>query len=270
VLAGRDAFAQGSATEGDSSQAAQQAAMRLIPYDQLNPQAQAKLSSVIQRPTIFRRLPVQTVGCDPDLYVFLVRYPEVIVNIWNLMEVSEAQLKRTAAYSFTLNDGGGTISGVELLYGRSDLHVFYAEGYYDGPMLRRRLNGKCVMLLSTSYQKGADGKPLATHQMDVFLQLEQSGFELMARTLFPLVSKNTDQNFIQTSQFLARISTAAESNSPGVGRMSEKLSNCDPAVREQFAKLATQVGHRAIMRNGAATDQAAEAIVNRAAARSPR
>ncbi|QDU94190.1 hypothetical protein [Lignipirellula cremea] len=265
LFLGLQAAAQAATPEeGDSSRASRDAATRLIPYDQLTRDAQAKLNGVISRTTVFRRLPARTIDCDPDMYVFLVRYPEVIVSIWQLMQISSAEIKRTAPYAFTVNDGGGTVSGVELIYGRSDLHIYYADGYYDGPMLRRRMPGKCVMILSTGYNRGPDGQPLVTHQMDVFLQLEQGGFEFMARTFFPLVAKNTDYNFIETSNFLAKVSEAAESNTSGVERMATQLNSCQPEVREKFAELATQTGHRAILRSSQPGDQ--NAMVNRAPA----
>jgi len=234
--------------EGDGSMATRRAATQLVPFNQLTPAARAKLNEVVSRPTIFRRLPVQTIESDPDMYVFLVRHPEVIVDIWKMMGVSQAEMKRTGPFTFTASDGVGTESTCELVYGRSDRHIYYGEGLYDGNSFGGKVRGKCVLILSSGYHKGADGTPHVTHQMDVFLKLERGGMEWMARTFFPLVAKTTDYNFVEASHFLTKLSRAAESNGPGIQRMAERMTSLDPEVRKQFVAMSTQAHHRAILR----------------------
>src|SRR5262245_19827523 len=71
-----------------NSRAARDDAARLIPFDKLDPAVAAKVKSVVANPTIFRRMPTQVFDCDPKMYVFLLRNPEVIVNIWQLMGIT--------------------------------------------------------------------------------------------------------------------------------------------------------------------------------------
>jgi hypothetical protein len=54
-------------------------------------------------------------------------------------------------YLLDASDGAGTFSNVELVYGTRDTHVVYGKGFYEGPLLRRRVNGKCVLLLQSGY-----------------------------------------------------------------------------------------------------------------------
>jgi len=222
-------------------------AVRSIPFDELNEQAHAKLWRVVSSPSIYRRLPTQAIVCDPDLYVFLIRYPEVVVNIWQLMGVTKVQVKRTGSFTFDASDGSGTVSSVELVYGRPELHVFYAEGYYEGPLLRQRTYGSSVLVLRSTYNQQA-GKPQVTHLMDAFVRLDRPGAEIVVKTLQPVVGKAADFNFIESTKFVGQVQQAAEMNAPGVQRLAAKLTAVGPFVRDQFAQYARAAGQRAVLR----------------------
>jgi hypothetical protein len=89
-----------SEQNGDSSHAAQQEALRSMPINKLNEEAQRKVMSVLERPSIYRRLPTKTVDCDPEMFVFMVRNPEVVVNIWEIMGISQMVAERTGPYTW--------------------------------------------------------------------------------------------------------------------------------------------------------------------------
>jgi hypothetical protein len=224
-------------------------AVRAVPIGQIDPRHRAKLSDIVTRPSIYRRLPVQTVDCDPDMFVFLVRYPEVIVNIWRLMDVTKVQLTRTGPTTFDATDGAGTVTSVELVYGTSNVHVFYAEGYYEGPLLRNRITGSAVILMRSVYGNQND-RLQVTNTLDVFARLDNAGVELLAKTLNPLVGKAADFNFVETSKFVGQVSKASESNGPGMQRLAANLTAVDPAVRQAFSQHADVVYQRGILRRG--------------------
>ena len=224
-------------------------AVRSVPIDQIDQRLRAKLSDIVTRPSIYRRLPVQTVDCDPDMFLFLVRYPEVIVNIWRLMDVTKVQLTRTGPTKFDAVDGAGTVTSVELVYGTPNVHVFYAEGYYEGKMLRKRITGSCVILMRSVYGN-QNGRTQVTNTLDVFARLDNAGVELLAKTLNPLVGRAADFNFVETSKFVGQVSKASESNGPGMQRLAANLTTVDPAVRQAFAQYAEVVYQRGLLRRG--------------------
>jgi hypothetical protein len=251
ATAGWPALTATAATPGTSSRASKEEAVASIPLDRLKPDVRGKLLEVLEKPSIYRRLPEKTIACDPDMYLFLVRNPEVIVNIWELMGVTNVKLKRVGDYTFECADGAGTAGTVELVYGTHDLHILYAEASYDGPLSGRKLNGRGVMLLKSEYKKDKDGKLLVENQLDVFIQIDQIGAELVAKTLQPLVGKAADINFEESSIFVGRVSQAAESNGPGMQRLAAKLKNVTPERRTEFADVAAAVSQRATMRQAA-------------------
>jgi len=226
-------------------------AVQAIPLAQLNEPERTKVLSVVTRPTIYRRLPTQVVDCDPDLHVFFLRYPEVVVNIWQLMGITKVKVNRVAPYTFDALDGAGTISRAELIYGTSEVHVYYADGTYDGPMFHNSVAGNCVLVVRSSYGDRG-GKPTVTCTMDVFARLDHLGAEILVRTLYPAVARAVDINFGESVKFVGQVSQAAEQNGPGMQRMAAQLSNVQPAVRESFSQHVNITYQRAVLRNGAA------------------
>lgn len=235
-------------TEADTSQRAREDAISRLPLDKLNEETQRKLLSVVDRSSIFRRMPTKTIDCDADLYLFLLRNPEVVVNIWELMGVSNMTAERTGAYSWKGNDGAGTICNVELVYGTDDLHVLYGDGYYEGALLKRKINGRCVLLLHSGYHQGQDARPYVGNQLDVFLTIDNVGADLLAKTLHPWVGATIDTNFGESAKFLSRMSQAAERNGSGMQRLADKLTRVEPGVRDRFTHVSTAVSQRAAMR----------------------
>ena len=101
---------------------------------------------------MFRRMPINRVECDPELYRFLIRHPEVVVNIWQLMGITQVDIERKGPFTLTASDGVGTVTETELVYGTHDIHLIYCQGSYEGPLFPRRLTGRCVLLLKSDFE----------------------------------------------------------------------------------------------------------------------
>lgn len=216
-------------------------AIRALPFDQLNEEATAKLRSVVTNPSIFRRLPTESIDCNPEMYLFLVRHPEVVIDILNNMGATDMTVRRIDEYRLACDDGNGTQSTVELVFGTSDLHVLYAEGVYDGPLWPRPIRGRSVMLLRSAYRRQADGSISVVNQLDVFIQVDNGGAELIARSLHPLMGRTADSNFVQSIAFLTRIHQSAQENGPGLIRLVERLPQIDAKTRGDFSELTIKI-----------------------------
>lgn len=241
-------------SQPDGSEQARANAEQAIPFDKLKPDTRAKLLSVVDRPTLYRRLPIQSIDCDHELHVFLVRYPEVVVNIWQLMGITNIQARRTAEFTVEGSDGAGTNSKINLVYGTPDLHLYFCEGSYEGPLFKRLLTGRSVLLLRSGYTFDRAKRPIVTNQLDVFLAVDNAGAELLAKTLHTTVGKTIDSNFTETTKFLTRVSEAAERNGPGMQNLGAKLNNCSEEVRRGFVDISSGVGTRHAERIAALTN----------------
>lgn len=245
------AEANDKSLSGSGSKSLRKQTVNAIPIQALNAQAREKIVDILKKPSIYRQLPVTSINADPDYFRFLIRYPEVVVNIWQLMGITNMTTERTGPFTVTTDDGAGTVSQLELVYGTDNLHIFYGEGSYEGPILKRKLTGKCVLVLRTESKFDEVGKPVATSQLDVFLKIENATAGLIAKTIQPVVGSTADHNFVESLKFVQRLNETTSKNGPGVQRMGKKLK-IEPAVREGFNEVIELVFQRAI--NGADTD----------------
>lgn len=241
--------------EADTSAQAREEAIRSLPLNTLTAETRRKLMAVIERPSIYRRLPHQLIDCDPSMFMFLIRNPEVVVNIWQVMGVSNMTAERTGRYAWKGNDGQGTVCDIELVYGTDDLHVLYSDGCYEGSLLKHKLTGRCVLVLKSAQGQASNRRLLVGNRMDVFLQIDNQAADVVARTLSPWVGKVADANFHESCFFASKLSQTAEQNPQGMQRIVERLNNIEPPVREEFAKVAAAVQQRAALRDVNTTTQ---------------
>ena len=237
-----------SPTQASSSRSTRNSAAKAIPLAKLDPADRAEVAAVVKNTSIFRRMPVQVTDCDPHLYLFLVQHPEVIVDIWQVMGISKVQLERTGENTFAADDGSGTTGTIKVCYASQDTHVFLAEGSYQGPLSERLLKAKCVLVLKSGYVQETSRRWYVTSRLDAFIQMDNVGLELVAKTFQPLINKSADFNFAETAGFVSHVSKTAESNPAGMARLANKLDGIDEPTREELIELSNQVAQRAAER----------------------
>jgi len=257
------AEANNDSGEASTSLESRQNAIRAIPFGELTEAMKATLQPVISRPSIYRKLPTKTIACAPDLHVFLVRHPEVLVNIWELMGATKVTIQRTGPFTFVAQDGHGFICNVQLVYGTHNKHILYVEGTYPGSMLHRKGRVRCVLVLRSDYGiSRKDGRPLVRDRLDLFVRLDQVGANILAKTFQPLVGKNADANFLLSALFIGKISLAAETNHVGMQRLAKRLKKVTPEVQNQFTQQIAKAAQQKKART--ATKTAARATPTRA------
>lgn len=249
-LASAAMAAPGASDESDprqatSSAAARQGAVQSIPIEKLTAESRGKVQSVLSNVTVFRRFPTRVVNCDPDLYLFLVRHPDVVVGTWEALGISQLQLRQTAPRTFRIVESEGTTAVIEYLYQSHDTHVLYGEWAYTGSLLNRTVHGRCLAILKAGYVREPDGRYYITNRLDGFLSVEPGGAEMLTKLLHPLVVRNADMNFVQSVAYVGSLSRTAEVNLPGMQRLSTKLVHVQPEVRKQLGEIMAGVADRA-------------------------
>ncbi len=239
--------ARSNPLEASTSDAARKDAVQSIPLDKLAPEDRAKVDSVLSAVSIFRRLPVRVVDCDPDLYLFVVRHPDVVVSIWEMMKVSRLQLRQVDENQFQITEPAGTAAKFSFVYRNHDTHILYGEGTYEGPLMTRPAKGRGVLVLKCGYVRETNGRYYITSRLDCFLTIEPAGIELLGKTVSPLMGKTADNNFVQTVAFIGSLSRTAEVNSRGVQRLAMQLAHVRPDVRVRFAEVAAEVAQKSVM-----------------------
>lgn len=230
------------------SKAARQDAIESIPFDRLPAAKQQLANDVLDNVSVFRRLPIGVIQCDPELYLYVVDHPEIIANVWQLLGIENVVLRPIGPDRFRAEDGAGTVGTVEFLYRSHDTHVIFADGAYDGPMFTKPVRGKCLLVLKTGYLRESSGEYYITNRLDAFIHLDHAGVEFLAKTFQPLVGRVADYNFLATGSFLESLSRTAELNPPGMRRLIERLEHLDPEVRDEFMVLTSHVAEKAAVR----------------------
>lgn len=230
--------------EGTASETAQRDAQRSIPLDKLSAEDRAKVASVLSEVSLFRRLPIRTIDCDPFLYVFLVRHPDVVVNIWEEFKISKLGVRQSGENRFQILESTGAVMSGKFVHQSRNTHVLYGEGAYQGPLFLKPVKGRGVIVLKTAYTQEPSGRYSITSRADCFLSIDSLGVELATKTVSPLLGKTADNNFVQTLAFVGSLSRTAEVNNRGVQRLAGQLSHVRPEVRTQFAELIADLPDR--------------------------
>jgi hypothetical protein len=230
-----------------------------LPMDRLTNDARNRILEVANSPTLYRRLPTQAIDCDRDMFLFLSRNPEVLVGIWELMGITKVQTTRTGPYQFDASDGNGTDCHVDLVYGDPTIHIYVAEGSYDGKLVAKPIKGRGVFVLRSSYAEGATGRNTVTGTIDCFVQIESLGVDLVARTLSGLIGRSADYNFTETARFISQVSEASEVNPAAMLDVAARIPQVSEATRAQFVQritsLASQSDRRAAQSAEASFDE---------------
>ncbi len=231
--------------KGTSNASHRLEAAAAIPYHALCPEIARQIQQVVSDPSIYRRLPVRAVECDPEMFTFLVRNPDVVAAIWEQMGITQLTLGRLGPYAFQSTDGLGTTCTFQLVCGSPQLHVYYGSGFYEGNMLKHRISGRSVLLLRSLQRTLRDGTPVIVNTLDVFVALDNGAVDLAAKTVSPLFVSAADENFITTSSFLGQLSRAAGRNVQGMHMLASQLTGVDKEVRSQFIDVIDHVAVRA-------------------------
>ncbi len=230
-----------TAGEGVSSRETRKLAARGVPFQRLSAPVGKQIRDVVNNPSFFRRMPSQQIECDSEMFTFLVRRPEVMVNIWDLMGITKVSAKRTSPYSFMADDGVGTQCQCDLVYGDGKLHIYYGRGNYHGSMAPRKVSGRCVCILTTQDRTDESGDSVVVGTMDVFLKLDNLGADLLTRTIGPFVGKTADYNFVETAKFISQISEICRKNPAAAQGLASKLNRVSEPVRREFAAIAARI-----------------------------
>lgn len=241
LMAGGLAATSGSSVAASPEEREQ--ALMAIPFDRLTPVATNTIREIVDRPTIYRRLPSEMIDCDPKMFLFLVRNPEVLVGIWDRMEVSQVQTQRIGPYQLTADDNAGTKCTIDLVYGDSKTHVYVGKGMYTGPMAPRPITGSGVFILRSEYVQTADGTTVQG-TLDCFLKFDNLGADLLARTLSGIIGKTADHNFSETAKFLSQISNASVRDPARMRDLALELPQVNQPTRKAFADTIIDVAAR--------------------------
>ncbi|MGL6226824.1 MAG: hypothetical protein ACRC10_09395 [Thermoguttaceae bacterium] len=232
-----------------TSQKARNEAIQRVPWKELSSEVRAKIQPVLLEQSLYRRLPQQSVYCDPAMFFFLLNHPDVVVAIWERLGVNQISLKQSDKPGvYNLRETVGSTGTVELIYMSPELSIAYSRGSYRGPLMTKAVEGETVLLVQHRFERDDLGEPYVIAQIDSFIRIHNVALDVFAKLFAPLLGKVADNNFEQAIAFVGNLSTAAQSNPDSVRRLGMKLESIRPEIREQFARAGYQTAQNAIDR----------------------
>lgn len=249
LLVAGDAQGAEPSTEATSSRAAKEQALREIPWAKLSRQDQRMTQYVVRKASLYRRSPTHAFDCDPQVFNFLAQHPEVVVNVWNLMGVSNLSLTRRSDDVFQAADHAGAEGALRVMHAdyRPDCRntvVVFADGRYQAGPMPDGIDAHCVLLLRSASRRETNGRTYVTARLDSFVRFENVGADLLAKTLKPLLVKSADHNFTETMKFVSTFSRTAEQRPEGLVNLTAKLDKVDDRTRQELAVLCRQTAAR--------------------------
>lgn len=235
--------------EPTSSRAAREDAVRSIPWRGLSAEDRRTAQLVIKDTSIYRRLPTRVIDCDPDLFSFLLQHPEVVIDVWRVMGISQVALERLPNGVYRGTDGAGTTGTVRYLFSNwgtdaQDLAVIHAVGAYEGKPFLKPLKAESIVLLRSTSVREGNGRHFVTVRVDSFIRIEQVGVELLAKSVQPWISQTADRNLIETLGFVSNFSRTAEKNPQGMQRLATRLESVDEPTRNELVAICFRTAER--------------------------
>jgi len=226
-----------------SAKEEKQQAINRIPLTELDPAWRTRVLDVAARAALFRRMSSQMIECEPEFYRFLVEHPEVVVAMWQALGVTKLKLQIVGPQKYRLNDGAGTTAVVEYLYSSPNQHVVYSEGSYSGPLMLRPVEGRVLVVLTSNYLREATGTPYVSAQMDLFIQVDRAGIELITKALHPLLGGMAETNYQQTMAFVGSVYRTAVVRPQSLERLASQLTQLEGNTQQDFLNWIARIGN---------------------------
>ena len=221
-----------------------------IPWNKLSQMDQRRVRYVVSNASVYRRLPTRVEPCNPEVFEFLTRRPEVITGIWNLMGVSNLTLERKSDKELRAEDHQGGTGNFEILYSKRGpdargVTIAAVDGVYHQKPMPRPIDAKCILLLRSGSTIESNGQTYVTARLDAFVKFERIAADIVARGLQPLLVQTADHNFTETMRFVSTFSKTAETNPEGMRRLAAKLTELDEPARVEMVDLCTRASQQA-------------------------
>lgn len=232
-----------ASSKASTSDAARNEAIQAIPLKNISRQYRGAVQKVLDDPSLYRRMPTQMVDCDPEMFTFLMKNPEILVEIWREMGISQVMLKRTGDETFKLSDGAGTTGDLVIVEHQCDGNaqnriVMFSAGAYEGKPFKRPVRAQCVLLLRSGSLEKKDGRDYVACRLDTFVRIERTSIKFFAKALHPWVGKTADANFADTIQFISSFSQASEQRPMTIEGLVNSLEHVTPQRQRELVNLA--------------------------------
>ena len=225
---------------GTSVSAVRKQAVAELGLERLTPDAQRKSQALLKNVGMFRRLPTISFECDPAVYEYFLKNPDVAVATWRAMDISQFQLNSTGADRYHADAGDGSVGELELLLHTPSDTMIHCDGAFKSPLLPKPIVARSLMRVQTSFAKEQDGRIIGTHSGDVFVEFPSQAIETAARVIAPVSHSIADRNFKQMTLYVHLMSQAMVKNPGWIEQTGHKLDGISEERKREFLEVSAR------------------------------
>jgi len=227
--------------KGDSSQDALKTAIERLPAGKLTAEQIATVRGVLENRSLFRQLPTLVVEAAPEVHSYFVGNPEAAVGIWQVLKISQFELKKTEPAVWFGDAGDGSEGTIEVLHRDTDSVLLHCDGAYKSPLLPRPIRATSIMHLRVQPKKADDGKTLLVQDLDLFVTFPSQTVDTVARLISPVSHLIADRNFRELTLFIRFMQVAMERQPGWVERTVQRIEGIDRTQREELLNVSARV-----------------------------
>lgn len=227
--------------KGDSSRTALRAALAELPLDALRAEDAARARTILENRSLFRRLPKIGVDADPAVFQYFLTKPEAAVSIWQLLKISEFELKPTGKAKWEAKAQDGSSGTIHMVFATARQQLLICEGEYKSPLLPKPIKANALMHLRTQVKQTPDGAPLLEHDLDLFVEFPSQAVDTVAKVIAPMSNVVADRNFRELSVFVKFMSVSMSRQPGWVERVVQRMDALTAAEKEELLQLVANV-----------------------------
>ncbi len=225
---------------GSSTTTVRKQSIAELGLERLSPEGQQKSQAVLKNLGMFRKLPTISFECDPAVYEYFLRNPDVAVSTWRAMDISQFQLHESGPNQYHADAGDGSVGDLELLVHTPTDTMIHCDGAFKSPLLPKPIIARSLMRVQTSFAKEQDGRIIGTHSGEVYVEFPSQAIEAAARVIAPVSHSIADRNFKQMTLFVHLMSQAMVKHPGWVEQTGNKLEGISKQRKQEFIEVAAR------------------------------
>jgi hypothetical protein len=152
-----------------------------VPLDQLPPPLRERVRSVLERPTLSARGPLEAFHCGPTFYYWLLDHPDLAMRLWRGLGAKCSDIQSSGEGNFFWRDAQYGEVHWHTIIRTAKQRVWYAEGRVKPGVMLPAVSLRAVVVLNHDDGHDGDGKSAVRHQMDMILHTDSRAVHLAAR-----------------------------------------------------------------------------------------
>jgi hypothetical protein len=171
--------------------------------DSLPAQFRAQLGTVIKKPALRARGPVETFRCDPALYYWLLDHPDRVCKGWQRMGARCIPIHEEGPKRYGCKDEQGNVVHWDTVVSDHQMQIWYAEGLVRPGRLLPMVKVRAIVVIHILEGHDSSGRRAVRHQAELILHTDSKAVALATRLFGMSAPRLAEQYVGQVQTFFA-------------------------------------------------------------------